>query len=80
MRAHGLDLLPDGQAVSELELRDVVGAIRGSVCIPSRKYNVKVTVPACNNKFLWKMARDYETCYSFRGISHSLSAASMKPA
>jgi hypothetical protein len=26
------------------------------------------------------MARDHETCYSFRGISHSLSAASMKPA
>jgi hypothetical protein len=27
------------------ELRDVVSAMRGSVCIPSRRYKLKVIVP-----------------------------------
>jgi hypothetical protein len=29
----------------ELELRDVVSAIPGSACIPSRRYKLKVMVP-----------------------------------
>jgi hypothetical protein len=44
-------LLPDEELVDKLELelklelRDVVSAIPGSACIPSRRYKLKAMVP-----------------------------------